>query len=681
MRHRWRRFLFKLMFRAIVLGILLIAGGYLYSYLLGPPPLASEENTIYYSSDGEVIGEEKGTESRHWVELKDISPHLINATLMIEDRDFFDHFGFDLKRIASSILTNLKTMSLKEGASTLTQQYARNLYLSHEKTWTRKLKEAFYTIRLEMHYSKEEILEGYLNTIYYGHGAYGIESASNYFFNKSSEELSLAESSMLAGIPKGPTYYSPLNDRDNAERRQEQILAVMLDQDLITEQEYTIARDKPLVYQQTDEQDEEHIGPYFQDIVLEEASVLLGLDEEAIRSGGYEIHTTLNSNLQEELDAQVNAVMDPESEIQIGAMAMNPETGGIVAMTGGRDYEESPFNRAMDAKRMPASTFKPFLYYAALENGYTASTMLESKPTSFTLEDGEVYEPSNFNGYYADQPITLATALALSDNIYAVKTNMYLGPDELVTQARDFGIKSDLPAVPSLALGTAAVTLDEMVTGYGMIANGGKELDSYTIEKIIDKNGRTIYERKADTGESNQVLNEQTTFILTQLMTGMFDRELDDYMSVTGASIADELSRVYAGKSGTTSSDGWMIGFSPSLVTGVWTGYDDNRQIEKVAETAYAKNIWADFMEAAHEGKSEESFPVPEGVVAVPIDPKTGQRATPYCDVSRVMYFEEGTEPTSYCTEHYHEGEEPPEEEEDEDDKGLFEKWFDLFSE
>lgn len=666
----------KLLLRFVAIGLLLAVGVLLIIYLAGPPPLADEEPTVYYSENEETIGEEGSDVNGGWVSLDDISPHVIDATLMIEDRDFFNHFGFDIKRIIKAALVNLQSGSVREGASTITQQYARNLYLTHERTWLRKIKEAFYTIQLEMHYSKEEILEGYLNTIYYGHGAYGVESASHYFFNKKADDLTLAESAMLAGIPKGPTYYSPLNDKERAEQRQKQILTVMKDEGVITEQEYITAENEVLTYTRAEESEESRDAPYFQDIAADEAAALLNVEEETIRSGGYHIYTTLDLDLQQKMDEELDDVIDAESEMEVGALSLDPETGAVRALAGGRDYETSPFNRAMDARRMPASTFKPILYYTALENGYTANTMLESSPTTFELENGDVYEPSNFNGYYAERPITLATALALSDNIYAVKTNMYLGPEKLVEQAKDFGITSDLSAVPSLALGTSAVTLDEMVNAYGMIANGGKELDSYTVEKITDQDGRTVYEKEDERLE--QVLDEQSTFILTELMTGMFDREMDDYMAVTGASIADQLTRVYAGKSGTTNADSWMIGYSPSLVTGIWTGYDDNRQMEVVAESAYAKNIWAGFMEAAHGDQPEEDFIPPSGVVAVPMDLESGYIATPQCNTSRVMYFKEGTEPRKVCTEHGAEDiEDLPEGEED---QGFLDQWLDLFS-
>src|SRR5699024_4633718 len=352
---------------------------------------------------------------------------------------------------------------------------------------------------------------------------------------------------------------------------------------------------------------------------------------------------------------------------------MDPSNRSIRALIVSRDYKKSSFNRTHKAKRMPGSTFKPFLYYAALNNGYTPSTKLLSKPTVFELDNGEVYEPSNFNGYYADKPITLAQALALSDNIFAVKTNMYLGSDKLVETARDFGITRKLPAVPSLALGTATVSVEEMVAGYGMLANGGKEIASHTIEKIVDPQGNVLLD--LDDKEGEQILDPKQTFILTHLMTGMFDTTLNGYMAVTGSTITDQLTRTYAGKSGSTDGDSWVIGYSPSLVTGVWTGYDNNRPIEVVKETTYAKNIWATFMEAAHQELPDKSFSVPDGIIGVRIDPETGKKATSYCPTSRMMYFEKGKEPKSHCTTHFPGRKNKKEKEE----KGKLERLFDLF--
>jgi len=653
-----------------LLAILLVAGGiYVFAFLLGAPDLNNEQNTVLYSEDGNAFGEEKGMESRHWVSLDDMSPYLKEATIMIEDQRFYKHKGLDIKRIFGAALEDLKNMSLKEGASTLTQQYARNLYLTHEKTWTRKLKEAFYAIRIEMFYSKDDILEGYLNTIYYGHGAYGVEAASKFYFDNHAKDLSLAEAAMLAGIPKGPAYYSPINNLEKATERQNRILNVMLDKHIISKQEFTMAQNEELKYAHENENKQDTVGTYFQDTALREAAYLLDMDIEAVRSSGLQIYTTLNLKQQEQLEKEVQEKIDESSEVEVGAIAMRPEDGAIQALVGGRRYDKSSFNRAIQAKRPPGSTFKPFLYYAALENGYTPSTMMESKPTAFELSNGETYQPSNYNGYYAEEPISLAEAIAVSDNIYAVKTHLYLGADTLVETAKDFGIKENLPPVASLALGTAEVSIKDMVTGYGMIANGGKEIEAFTIEKIIDRNGKEVYSKGQHFTEEK--LNPRTTFILTHLLTGMFDEELNGYTTVTGAPIAERLTHTYAGKSGTTHADSWMIGYSPSLVTGVWLGYDDNRSMEKIAEVSASKEIWADFMEASH-NDDIENFRIPKGVVGVPVDPETGARATPYCPTSRVMYYKSGDAPEHHCDKHF-------QEEIETDEKGIFEKWFDVF--
>lgn len=651
---------------------------YLISFLLGPPSLTNEQNTIYFGENGEIIGEERGSENRYWISLEQISPYIVDATLAVEDQHFYKHSGFDYRRIVSAALADLQSRSLREGASTLTQQYARNLFLTHEKTWLRKIKEAFYTVRIEMHYSKDEILEGYLNTIYFGHGSYGVEAASRYLFNKHADEVTIAEAAMLATIPKGPKYYSPLNDEKRANSRQKHILKLLKDQDKITEDEYNLAIAEELSYKRITETKDGSMT-YFQDEALKEAATILDLDAHTIKSGGYEIYTTLNSTYQNKLNHKIAEEINDQSEIQIGAIAMDPHTGAIKALVGGRDYNKSPFNRAVAAKRMAGSTFKPFLYYAAIDQNYTPSTKLLSEPTTFELED-DIYKPSNFNNYYANKPITLAQALALSDNIYAVKTHLFLGIDQLVQTAEKFGINESLPAVPSLALGTASVTVKEMTTGYSMLANGGHEVHGYTVEKIVAPDGNVLFEKEVETGK--QILDERTAFILTDLMTGMFDQDLNGHMAVTGAPISDKLSRQYAGKSGSTNYDSWMIGYSPSLVTSIWLGYDDHRELNHATDHSYAKDIWAQFMEEAHKDEEVQSFSTPNGLVRVPIDPATGQIATPYCPTSRSMYFKEGTEPKSHCMEHFPSDGEVDQRHEQlkaNEKKGMLQKLFDLF--
>ncbi|MGN8646434.1 transglycosylase domain-containing protein [Gracilibacillus sp. HCP3S3_G5_1] len=662
-RRRKKKLLLKLgVFFVLMAGscvaVLLIA-----SFLLGPPSLDRPQNTIYYSNDGEVIGEEFGTEKRYWVPLDEIDDRLEQATVLTEDQHFYDHFGFDLKRLAGAIWNDIRTMSLKEGASTITQQYARNLFLSHEKTWKRKLYEAFYTIRLEMFYDKEELLEGYLNTIYFGHGAYGIEAASRFFFDKSAADLSWAEAAMLAGIPKGPTHYSPFHDFDKAKGRQELILSNLHDKNVIDDVTYEKALNEELTFSEDRMITTQGVAPYFQDVVVNELQALLDVSMEDIRSGGYQVYTTLDLEQQQAMN-QASTIIDANSEIQLSAVAMDPSSGAVTALVGGRDYETSSFNRVTQAKRMPGSAFKPFLYYTALENGMTAATTLMSKPTTFELADGKSYQPSNYNDYYANQPITMAQAMALSDNIFAVKTNLYVTPERFARVVKDkFNFKSELDPVASLALGTEVVTMEEMVTGYSIIANGGLDVESHTIIKVTDAYGEILYDREEeqtkDQGwglfskqDDDQVLREEYAYILADMMKGMFEEELNGYMSVTGASIADKLSHEYAGKSGTTNADNWMIGFTPALTAGVWVGYDDNRDIVQTSDQQYAKEVWASFMESAHENLPEEDIVKPENVVEASIDLNTGYLASDECGQTHTMLFVKGTEPTKYCTVH-----------------------------
>jgi penicillin-binding protein 2D len=631
--------------------LILAVSFFIYVYMQGPPPLANEQNTVIYSAENEVIGVKHGSQNRYWVRLNEVSPYVKKAFIATEDKHFYSHFGFDIPRIAIAASKNILSMEKLQGASTITQQYARNLYLSHEKTWKRKLNEAIYALRLEMFYDKDEILEGYLNTIYFGHGNYGIEAASGYYFNKHASELNLAEAALLTAIPKGPSYYSPINHPKRAKKRQEVILKLMLEEDIISKTEYKEALNSELVFSLEDDRKGEQIAPYFQDIVMEEATEILDKTRQEIESGGYKIYTTLNSSMQEDLEKTVEKTMDKDSSVQIAAISLDPKSGGIRALMGGRNYVESPFNRAIHAKRMAGSTFKPILYYAALKMGYTPATALQSRPTQFELADGQVYAPSNYNGYYAYDTITLAQALALSDNIYAVKTNMFFKPQVLVDTARQFGITSELPAVPSLALGTASVTVLEMTKSYAVLANNGKDVTPHTITKIMDSRGQTIYERKKE--KKQLLLDPKIAFVLTHLMTGIFDESLNDYSQVTGASISDILTRPYAAKTGSTNTDSWMIGFSPQLVTAIWTGYDKDKSLTKAKEIRYAREIWAHYMEKVHQPLTYQDFKPPKGVKGVYMDPHTGKLANEGCPDARLTYFIEGTEPTDYCTLHF----------------------------
>lgn len=621
-----------------------------YAKLQGPPPLAVPQSTLYFSDDGTVIGESNSGQKRYWVSLKDISPHLIDATVSIEDKSFFAHNGFDYKRIAGAALADVKAMSKVQGASTITQQYARNLYLAHEKTWKRKAVEAFYTLRLEMNYSKDEILEGYLNTIYYGNGAYGVQAASRYYFGKDAKDLSLSEASMLAGIPKGPNIYSPFASMEKAKQRQQTVLYTMKANGFIDELTADKAKIEKLQLVGKHQNDQLGSAPYFQDAVRNALKNSLNFDDRTISLGGLKVYTTLNLDQQEIAEKTISNMISSDSDIQAGLVAMNPKNGYVKALVGGRNYEESPFNRAVQAVRQPGSTMKPLLYYAALEKGFTPSTTMKSQLTTFKFDDDRSeYTPHNFNNKYANADITMAQALALSDNVYAVKTHLFLGEETLIETAKRFGLTTKMAKVPSLALGTSGVRVIEMANAYSMLANGGKKVEPVLITRVENHRGDVIYEYQPEDAE---VLKPDVASVMTQMLTGIFDKKLNGYASVTGSTLIKKMTRPYAAKSGTTETDSWMIGYTPQLVSAVWTGYDKGKPIELPAEKSYAKNIWLDFMEKALDNEPVKKFKAVKGTVAVYVDPANGKLAADGCPVKRLTYFQAGTEPTEYCTDH-----------------------------
>ncbi len=634
---------------ACLLVVFSIASLWIYAGMLGAPKIKVPQNTVYYSVDKQVIAEtEHDSQNRNWVPISKIAKPLQNATVAIEDKRFYQHHGFDIKRLAGAALKDVTTLSKAQGGSTITMQYARNLYLSNDKTWKRKFLEAFNTMRLEMNYSKKQILEGYLNTIYYGHGAYGIQAASEYYFNKKAKALDLAESAMLAGIPKGPTYYAPDTHYQNAKSRQKLILNAMVQSGYISNKQAEAAYKEKLKLV-TAHTPAPQVAPYFEDMVKKELKQRLNLSDKEIANAGLKVYTTLNTGLQKKAEHWVKTVIDPASKIQAGLVSINPKTGAVEAMIGGRNYATDQFNMAVQAKRQPGSSFKPFLYYAALRNNFTPSTTLTSQPTTFHFDGGKSYSPENYGGYYENGPITLMQALALSDNIYAVKTHMAIGMDQLVSTAKKMGITSPLEPIPSLALGTKPVSVLEMARAYGTIANLGKRVTPHYISKVVDRQGNVIYNWKPT---SEHVLDPATCFVLSQVMTGVFDPSLNAYSTVTGSSVRNILTHTIAAKTGSTDTDSWMVGFTPNLSTAVWVGYKKWKPISTYPDSRYSKKIFANYMEDALKGQPSNSFKAPPGVVKAWVDPSTGLLATDACPNARLTYYLKGTAPTQTCDVH-----------------------------
>ena len=632
------RFVRKMIRFGIICTILLVVGVFIYIKVSPIPEIYSANNLTLLDNEGEAFF--KGNESKEWVSLDEISNYVVVATINTEDKSFYKHHGFDIKRIIKAGYVNIINHSTVQGASTITQQYAKNLFLDFEKTWKRKWDEMWYTIKIEANYSKDQILEGYLNTINYGHGRYGIENASKFYFNKSAKELDLAEAALLCGIPKAPSNYSPFINLEAAKERQNLILNTLVKNGVISEKEKEEAYNEDLVFSGTQEKKELSTLMYYQDAVIKELETIDSIPLSYSDSKGLRIYTNLDMEMQKKLEDIVDETVTIP-DIEISSVLMNPNTGGIVALIGGRDYNKSSYNRVTDSVRQVGSTMKPYLYYAALENGFTSSSAFTSEATTFTFSDQSSYSPRNYNETYGNKPISMGTAIAYSENIYAVKTHLFLGSEALINVARRVGITAKLEDIPSLPLGTKEISILEMAAGYSAFANLGYKVEPHLIEKIVDAKGNVLYQA---TNSKELVLNSSLVFILNNLLTATYDSDYIDYNYPTAINLAPKLTHKYALKSGTTSSDNWYIGFNSDVVCAVWVGYDDNREL-KTSEYKYAQNVWYKSIEAYELGKENAWYEKPKNVTVALVDPISGMPVTEDAKKAKLMYFIKGTEP------------------------------------
>ena len=635
-----KKFIVRSFFVLLIISFLIVGGATIYAKVMPKPQINVANKIVFYDSNNEVFS--MGTSNNHWVKLNNISSYVVDATISVEDKNFYKHCGFDFLRILKAGYINIKSHKTKQGASTITQQYAKNLFLDFDKTWKRKWNEALYTIRLEENYDKDEILEGYLNTINYGHGVYGIENASHFYFNKSASELSLAESSMLVGIPKAPSNYSPIVNPDLAKERQKSILKSMVKNEKITEEEMNSALEEKLEYYGKKETSDLKTVMYYQDAVLNELKTIKSIPSSYIETKGIKVYTNLDINAQTNLEKAIDEELPKDSEIQVASVMMNPKNGRIIALVGGKDYNYSQFNRAISAKRQVGSTMKPYLYYAALENGFTSSSAFTSEATTFTFSESDDYSPKNYNDKYANKPISMATAISYSDNIYAVKTNLFLGSDAMINVVKRVGINEKMPNVPSLPLGTKEIGIIDMTKGYSCFANLGEKVKPHFIQKVEDNNGNILYEANE---ENETVLNSSLTFILNNMLTATYDPLYIDYNYPTAISLSSKLKHKYALKSGTTEGDNWHIGFNRDIITSVWIGYDNNQTL-KTTEYKYGQNIWYKAIEAYEDGKEDAWYDIPKNVDGVFVDPISGKAANNETKNKKLMYFIKGTEPT-----------------------------------
>ena len=660
-------------FITLIIAIFLIAF-YIRNIIISLPSIedlrqySPPSSTKIYDRNNEIITEYY-TERRTWIPLSKIPVDLQNAILAIEDDRFFRHWGISYRGIVRATLQNVLKRKFVAGGSAITQQLAKLAFLNQRKTFDRKLKELLLAIQLERNFSKQEILEMYLNQVYMANGAYGVEQAANVFFSKHAQNLTLSECAILAGIVRYPNYYSPINNLPNAINRRTVVISRMRQLKFINQEEEKNAMKEPIRLNKTIVPS--HIAPYFIEQVRLYIEQKYGQD--AIYHYGWKIYTTVDIEMQnsaetvaqermEEFDKEKGYTVALTSEkAQCALLAVDPINGQIRAMIGGRDFKESQFNRVTQARRQPGSAFKPIVYAAAIERGYTPATILEDTPLVY-VNDGrdwqlkakttdylatldkkwikdpmKVWVPENYKRKY-HQYVLLRKALEFSLNVCAVRVIEEIGATTVIDYARRLGITSPLTNTFSLALGASDVTLLEMVRAFSVFAIRGIKTDPYFIVKIEDKDGRIIEENKSI---EQDVLSPQTCYVLTNLLKGVVQHGTGQYARL--------LNRPCAGKTGTTNdfTDAWFIGYTPQLVCGVWIGYDNHKQLgNKMTGGAIACPIWTEFMKLALKMEPLKDFQIPSsGVTLTRIDSQTGLAASSESKNTYLEAFIAGTEP------------------------------------
>ena len=618
-----------------IVGCVSISCLYIYAYFTPAIELNTANSYYIYDNKDNVIYQ--GSANSEWIGLDNIDSKLKDYIIAIEDQHFYQHKGFDILRIAQTMVNNIKAGKIVAGASSISQQYVKNLFLTFDQTWQRKIEEAFLTIRLETHYEKDEILEGYLNTIYFGQGIYGVKDAANYYFNKDISSLSREEAIILAGIPKSPNNYNPISNFEACMKRSKIVAAALLENEVISQEEYDSLDLENVVLYGKHQSNNLDTLMYYHDAVIEELYSIDAIPQSLIEAGGLRIFTNLDIDTQTKMEESIKANSE-DDDVQIASIVVDPNTGKVLALAGGKNYAVSQYNRVTQSKRQVGSTIKPFLYYAALNNGMTSATTFKSEETTFVFSENKTYSPTNYGDTYGNKDITMSAALAYSDNIFAVKTHLFLGEDTLVNTLKSAGLKENLSANPSLALGAADINMLDYATAYSTLANLGEKNELYFIERVEDINGNLLYQHKED---AKQVLDESITYILNEMMTNTYNYSYVDYYSPTVLYLNGKLSRKYALKSGTTDNDYWIAGYNQDVLMLVWAGDDNNANVDKSYSKAI-KNIWLDTVEFYESNKDPDTswYTMPDNVVAIPMDPISGK----YDQTAKsLFYFIDGT--------------------------------------
>jgi penicillin-binding protein 1A len=538
-------------------------------------------NIRIVSVDGRLLAN-RGMTGGEAIGLHEMSPYIPQAVMAIEDRRFYSHFGIDPIGFTRAMATNLTSGRFSQGGSTLTQQLAKNLFLKPDRTLERKVQEVLLALWLEQKHSKDQILEMYLNRVYFGSGAYGVEAASRRYFGKSAREVNLAEAALLAGLLKAPSRLSPARDPKAAEERAQLVLAAMREEDMISDGELASAMSVPASRAPAYWSGSEN---YVADRVMEELPGLIG----DVRSD-IVVETTVDLDLQELAEKSIRQLVDEkgkELDVSQGALVSIDNSGAVRAMVGGYDYATSQFDRASEARRQPGSAFKPFVFMAAMEQGRTPDSVRNDAP----IRIGK-WSPENYNGKYYGQ-VTLATALAKSLNSVAAQLTMEVGPEAVVEAAHRMGIESNLQANSTISLGTSEVTPLELTAAYVPFANGGYRPEVHFVQRVTTAGGEVLYEFAG--GNSPRVVRADVVGMMNAMMAGTVE---------TGTARKAAFAWPSAGKTGTSqnSRDAWFVGYTANLTTGVWFGNDDGKPMKKVTGGALPAQAWHEFMVAAHEG-------------------------------------------------------------------------------
>jgi penicillin-binding protein 1A len=629
-----------------------------------------------YAADGRFIAE-VGLERRTLVKISEIPKVVKDAFVLTEDKRFYQHSGIDWVRVPGAALRNLRAGSWEQGFSTITMQLARNVFperISREKNLVRKVKEAKVARQIEERYSKDKILELYLNQINLGNGAYGVETASQRYFGKSVHDLNLAEAAMLAALPKAPARYNPRRFPERAIQRRNTVIELMRRNGAISDADASLAKAYPLQLGSKTESGE--VAPYFVEWVRQQLDEKFGA---RLYEQGLKVYTTLDLDMQSAaeraLENQLRAIEGgkygkfphrtyeqlaartangdesaaPNSPYLQGAfLAMDPRDGSVRALVGGRQFDDSKFNRMTQALRQPGSTFKPIVYSAAIENGRTPATIIDDAPITLPQVAGDQWTPQNYDGKF-EGPIPLRRALYMSRNLPAIRTGMELGEQTVIDMAKRFGITSTIPPYPSIAIGSADVFPIEMISAYSAFANLGVRTAANAIRRVENQSGEVLWEPQPVRA---QVMSAPEAWLMVSMMKDVVQR------GTAAGSVGSRFFVPSGGKTGTTNdgADVWYIGYTADLVAGVWMGFDRPQKIKGNAQGGeLAAPAYTSFMTEIYRRRpAPPDWPRPEGITTREIDRTTGELANPYCPPDSVVteYFIAGTEPIQECTVH-----------------------------